>query len=217
MSEFGFDILVHLTISSHLVPLFLLIYLINRVSDEIIRALFILTLIVFLTEITSIFFARIFENNNPVIHVYTFLAGLITIYIYIIVFNESSVKKILIVFSILFSLFCIFTFFFHKGYLEENIGPNIILTITIIFLSLRYFYKTFSEMKILNLFRHGFFWINSAFLVYYSTTFYISIFEDLIRFNINLILFIWPIQLLTTILFNLILAKGIWTMIKSSY
>lgn len=122
----------------------------------------------------------------------------------------KNVNNWIIVFFVLIS---IFLFFYDEGFKRNNTISNTLLSLIVISLAITYFYSIFLEMRIKNLKKHFLFWMNSAFLIYYGTTFYLTLFEDFIRsYDNNLYYFIWPILLITNIIFNLILAKGIWTM-----
>lgn len=89
--------------------------------------------------------------------------------------------------------------------------PYAVIQVVILILSISYFYKVFDETAIPNLLNDLFFWVSSALLVYHGTTFFISIFQTSVRAEVNqLWWYSWQIQMYTSILYNLILASGVW-------
>lgn len=210
-----FDILMYFAIFIQVLPILLLLSIRNKVQIFLKRTLFLLCTINIVTDLLSIIMAPIYKNNNPIYHVYTLVIGIIILIMYKSFFKIKILKSIINFSIIFFSILSIFIFFYHDGYKYNNTVSNILLSILIVTLSFVYFYILFIDMKIKNLLIHPPFWIISAFLIFYGSTFYLSLFEDFISsYNYNLLNYTWPVQLITTIIFNLILAKGIWTMRK---
>lgn len=206
---------MYFSIFIQFLPFTLLFFIKNKVFYSIQRTLLIFCTISIVSDFAGLILAPIFKNNNPIYHIYSLTAGVTILIIYISIFQHLRIKKLIFFVSIIFVILSIFFFFYKDGYKINNTFSNIALCLIIMVLSIYYFYTIFIEKKIKVLKDHYFFWINCAFFIYYGTIFYISLFENFIRsYNYDLFLYIWPIQLITTIIFNLILAKGIWTMRK---
>jgi hypothetical protein len=77
--------------------------------------------------------------------------------------------------------------------------------------TLLYFQDVFRRLEIPFLPDHYFFWINSALLFYFGSTFLLTIFEDVAHYTRpQLGELLWPIQLVANTLRNFILPIGIW-------
>lgn len=215
MIEFLLTILTYSSIFIQFLPLLLLFFIKNKDLITMKRALILFCAINIIADIVGVIVAPIYKNNNPIYHIYTLTAGVTILYMYFIIIQSERIRKYILIVAALFSTFSIFFFFYKDGYKLNNAFSNITLCLIMMILSIYYFYTIFVELKIKVLKNYYFFWINSAFLIYYGTTFYLSIFENSIRsVTYDLYDYLWPIQLIATIILNLILAKGIWKMKK---
>lgn len=212
-----YEVIYWISFSSYLLPIIVFIPKkgIFKTEDNLSSVLLFYQIICISTELFNIFYMQFFRNNNPVIHIYTIVIFVLVSFFYFKIFKNFNYKKLLFPMTIFFIIYSFYEFFNNQGYLNVNTKPYLILTIYTIILSSIYFYKVYSEMKIANLFQDGLFWVNSAFLIYFSSTFYVSLFEEYIRSeDSNLLYYTWPIQLVSTIIFNVILSRGIWLMRK---
>ena len=209
--------LIYLTILITFLPLILLLVVRNNtiVPKNLRRAILLLCLISIFSDLIGFIAGPIFKNNNPIYHVYDILSGAVILHIYKLNFTNEKTKKIIILLLFIYVTFSIFLFFYKDGYKFDNTKSVISLKIIVILLSIYYFLTLFYELKIRSLKNYYFFWINTAFLFYCSTTFYVFLFEDFMMLFTNEI-YLWPIHLIATIIFNLLLSKGIWTMKKLS-
>lgn len=212
-----YGIVYWISFSSYLIPIFLLAFLKSKFKTEreLLSVLFVYVSLSVLTEIINLIFIDLFNNNNPVIHIYTVLGFVNLVYFYKLLLKDKYYDNFYKPIILLFSFLSLFYSFFIKGIMNINVISNLIFTIFMVFSSSLYFYKIYTEMKVSNLFQDGLFWVNSAFLIYFSSTFYVSLFEDIIKsVDLNLFYYTWPIQLVSTIIFNVILSRGIWLMRK---
>lgn len=211
-----YDFLVFSSVISYLLPFILSIKkIIFGIRNNELRILLLISIFSFLSEVCSFSFIYFLElSNNSIVQVYTMImVGLIYRYYR----NKVLLvyKKIHAYILVIMLIYMVFFFFLDFGFNKMNVFANIFLTLYTILLSSIYFYKVYTEMKITNLFQDGLFWVNSAFLIYFSSTFYVSLFEEYIRSeDLNLLYYTWPIQLVSTIIFNVILSRGIWLMRK---
>ena len=212
-----FNALVYLTALIPFLPLILLLVVKNntKAPKNLCRALLLLCVISILSDLIGIIAGPIFKNNNPIYHIYDILSGAVILHIYKLNFTNEKTKKIIILLLFVYVTFSIFLFFYKDGYKFDNTKSVISLKIIVILLSIYYFLTLFYELKIRSLKNYYFFWINTAFLFYCSTTFYVFLFEDFVLLHTNEF-YLWPIHLIDTIIFNLLLSKGIWKMKKLS-
>lgn len=211
-----YDFFVFTSVLSYLFPfIFSLIKLQRGIRNDELRIVLFIALTSFLSEVCSFCFIYFFGfSNNSIVQIYTMF---MVVYIYLYYRNTVFLKnkKLHELIVLMMFIFMIFFFFKNLGNSKINVISNLCLTLYGVLLASIYFYKVYTEMKIANLFQDGLFWVNSAFLIYFSSTFYVSLFEDYIRSeDSNLLYYTWPIQLVSTIIFNVILSRGIWLMRK---
>jgi len=211
-----YEIIYWISFTSYLIPILLLVYVITRKTERKLLSVLLFYLVLsVITEIINLIFIELFKNNNPVIHFYTLIGFVNLAYLYKLLFKSKVFDNLYLPISIIFCVLSLYYSFKLKGLMDVNVFPYLIFTIFMVFSSAYYFYKIYTEMKISNLFQDGLFWVNSAFLIYFSSTFYVSLFEDIIKsVDLNLFYYTWPIQLVSTIIFNVILSRGIWLMRK---
>lgn len=203
---------------SPVLPLIILITRMKRVTVVYAVTLLLLTTLPFFSDWICYFSSYIFHshNCNSIFHVYTLSIGLVISYLFYSELRKHKISLIIPILTFLFILISIFEFFYSDGYLENNTFSYTYLTILCFTTSLAYFYFLLNEMKVKNILNHSFFWISSAMLIYYGATFSISIFEELIRSdNMELLFAVWPIQLIATIVYNLLLTIAFWNLKKT--
>lgn len=210
----AYDILMYTSALSYIIPLFLLIS--HKTLSYPLKVLFVFIVLSLTTEIVSFYVINILHNdNNWVLHAYTLICQLNLSLFYWFLIQNIVLRIFILAFNCLFLLFIINNIQFVTDNLMRAQLAYLLSSLFLICISSFYFYKVYTEMKIANLFQDGLFWVNSAFLIYFSSTFYVSLFEDYIRSeDSNLLYYTWPIQLVSTIIFNVILSRGIWLMRK---
>jgi hypothetical protein len=209
--------LIQVTILIEFLPLVLLLIVKNKslAPKNIHRALVLMCLLSVFTDIICYIAAPIFKNNNPINHVYEILSGAVILHIYKLIFTNKKTKKIIQLLLYVFVTFSIFLFFYKDGFKYQPLSTTIKI-ILLILLSFYYFFTLFNKMEIKNLDVHYFIWINAAFLIYASATFYLFLFHyfhnKYSQSDFDFEIYYWPINLIAMIIFNLVLAKGIWKM-----
>lgn len=134
-----------------------------------------------LTEITIDIWKKFWMSNTmPIGNIYIPVSFLILGLFYLFLLKNYLNRKIIVGIIIAFELLCIINYVFVQNLLEF---PNITAAIgalIIIAFSVIVFSKIMAEAKIEKLSKEPIIWINTAFLIYYSTNFFFYI-----LFNIN--------------------------------
>lgn len=134
-----------------------------------------------LTEITIDIWKKFWMSNTmPIGNIYIPVSFLILGLFYLFLLKNYLNRKIIIGIIIAFELLCILNYVFIQNLLEfpnitASIGALIIIAFSVIMFS-----KIMSEAKIEKLSKEPIIWINTAFLIYYSTNF-----SYFILFNMN--------------------------------
>lgn len=126
--------------------------------------------------------------------------------------KNTLVQRLLLMFQVLYTLFALYEF---RHIYDEiyNDMPYTILSISLIMLSIYYFYDTFIRMEVSDLQKHPMFWINSAILVYFAGTLFVTLFENILgAYGRHSRAQLFLVQNTIAIIFNLIMARGTWGM-----
>lgn len=93
----------------------------------------------------------------------------------------------------------------------------LLLSISGVAISMYYYYCMFDKPETGRVMKIPLFWINGAFLFYFGSTIFLSLFEEYIRSNgIGLISLLWPIQIIATIILNTLIVIGLYKEVKLS-
>lgn len=204
------DILLILAICSPLIPLTSILLRKNRVSKFLFRTLFTICLLGLLSDVLSYFLAINGAGVEIIFHIYTILVSIFIFRLFKHEINLPFIEKVISIISVSFVFLSLYFLFFENGFNEYNPEPYIVLSILIIMLTGYYFYYVFINLEIPKITEYYFFWINAAFVIYFSSTFFITVFEELL-ISAETQIILWPIQHAFAIMFNVIIAKGIWT------
>lgn len=180
----------------------------------------------FSNQLKALFFYLLLNLTNDIIgyllfvnnlsttisfEIISIIEGLVIIYIYKEQFN-FSIRTML---AIQFIISCLFILIHFTSPSKLDFS-NAIVDLAICFFAIRYFTQIFINLKIPVLTNYYFFWINSAFLFYFGTTFLFSLFENFIRSGSEtLAIFIWSLQLISNIIHNFLITVGIWKIQKA--
>ena len=199
----------HLSSLSVLIPIILCLTKYSAFNNQL-KALFFYLLVNLINDIICfILFSNKF-STTLFFEIFTIFEGLIILYIYAKQFNLST-KVILIYEAALLGLLVII--YIVPG-IPSDFGSASV-AILLCSLGVIYFNKVFNELQIPILTNYYFFWLNTAFLFYFGTTFLLSLFENFIRSSAETVsIFLWSIQLACNIIQNFLLSIGIWKIQK---
>ena len=160
-----------------------------------------------ITEAIGYYFYYNRINNAFVFFIYTVVEGLFIIWLYYTIFESTMLKHIL---RVLFLLYLALAVLVQLEYISYEV-LSATESLVVLSLCVYYFYTVIAELSIPVLTDYYFFWINSALLFYFGTNLFISFFENYIRYLGNQAqASLWSIHLISGIIFNLLLAMGIW-------
>lgn len=194
-----------------IIPIGVIIYRRKSTPQFILKILLVMLIFNLCIEAVSYVSLSIWENNDLVFDIHSLIWGVLLIELYRYELSNNWVKKVLrfiLILHVTYSVINASTTYYLGVHLVD---PYLILSLLMIALSVYYFHSVFSALEIENITHHYFFWINSAMLVFFGSTIFITLFESFIdAFDSEMYIVVWPVQLFATALFNVILAKGIW-------
>lgn len=197
--------------------LFVLITKKNHENQTLRKGIAIICILAVITEIGGEVSTNLLGSGTPAVNLYEIAFTLTTLLIYWNLFKRPYEKRRLVWSILLFFILGISSLFYF-GLFRTNIFTGIFGQLLLMLVSVSYLYRLFQEASVPDLKSYLPFWFSAGMLIYTAVTFFLILFESNLR-NENGSIFssLWQIQLYVSILFNLILAKGIWeTRLRSS-
>ncbi|MBG6133465.1 hypothetical protein IWQ47_004875 [Aquimarina sp. EL_43] len=210
MSEELFDILGNISSFIVIVPLILSGYKFKSLNIVQKKLLYLLIIVLIVESISNILWYKKI-NNLPVYHFFTVIHFLLIVNIYRRALSQTFSKYFFTSLSIGFVVFAIVNIVFFQDLLTFNSNATTLMGAIIIFLSLSYFYALLKEVKYSTLETNPMFWINSGFLIYFSSS--------LILFFMNNTLFkgvteashiLWGLHAVINIVLTIFYTVAIW-------
>lgn len=207
-----FDFLLKLSVFSPVLPLVLIPFKLIRAPRLSLGALLVLLMWNFLTDLVSLYMAHHGSGNHQIYVGYCVGLSLALYWVYWLEISERSIKKTMTMVLMLFLAFTGVVVFKFNGLGEYRPEIYIVLSTLTLIGSMLYFVKIYRDLEILNLYRYYFYWLNSGIMVYFGSTIILTFFEmSVLSQEIFYHKYLWPIQLISTIIFNLFVARAIWT------
>lgn len=107
-------------------------------------------------------------NNAPLIHLFILVSVFFYALIYFNAFNKLTLKKLSIIFAGIAGVLILTNAFFIEGLSKFPSIGNTILSVTLILLSLLYFWQLLDQVEIVRLEKQPMFWISAGVLSYCS-------------------------------------------------
>ncbi|MEW7281131.1 hypothetical protein ABW636_21250 [Aquimarina sp. 2201CG1-2-11] len=193
-----------------IIPLLISGFKLRSLNKVQIRLVYLLLTVLLVESISNILWYQK-VNNLPVYHFYTVLEFLLITAIYKKVLASLFSKLFFIIISSSFVLFAVINTLFFQDLQTFNSNTTTLTGVVVIFFSLCYFYALLKEVKYSTLETNPMFWINSGFLIYFSS--------NLILFFMNNSLFkgiteasyiLWGLHAFINIVLTLFYTIAIW-------
>ncbi len=203
-----FLILLIASVSSALIPIWYS-FLNYKAFNKQLKALFIYLIISILMEVVII---TLNAFKYPVFQLqfsFAVFEFLLFTYLYWLEFRKKSYRIVIVFLCSIYVIGIIIPFFQHKNidFIQDII--DIIEAITIILLSIIFFFKTIIDLEIPKLTNYPFFWLNSAFLLYFGANFFIILFNNTMKeFDQAIVYFLTSIHHIINITYNVLIAIG---------
>jgi hypothetical protein len=207
-----YNLVLYLSIGSVALP-FICCLIKLKTLNLTLRVLFIYVIVAAVTELLSFQLAA--TNNigpyNAVQNTFTLLECLLLGLIYYLEFKQPLSRRIILLLILVYLAIAFWALLYVKSFTQPN---NIISTLEsclMIGLAISFFYKVNSELNIPRLKEYYFFWLNSAVLIYFSTSFFLFLFDGyLSKYGFKSFYLLYGVHELTNIACNILFAIGIW-------
>lgn len=205
-----YNLLRNISIASVLIPIICCL-LKFKALNLILRALFIFLIISFVFELAGLVIGSNQSETYLLQHIYTIIECSFIIFIYYQIFENRKTKLFIVLFYSLFLVLAFWWFVLREGYKREDSIVNTYEAIFVLVLGWSYLFKLMNELKVYDLKEHYFFWLNFAFVMYFSMAFIFFLFYAYLeQLPIPLFTFLWGLHLLINITSNILISRGIW-------
>jgi hypothetical protein len=144
--------------------------------------------------------------NAFMFHLHTILEFIFVCLLSAKIIQTLNFTRLIIILCICFTAFCFIDAYFIEGWDAFNFLPRGIEGILAISISIYFFYRLFTAEESLDLLRYPYFWLFTGWLIYFSGTFFLFIYNDSAGFDI-----IFPlIHSVLNILLNLVYTYTLW-------
>ena len=169
-------------------------------------------LIAGLTELAATILWNNKINNLFLLHIYTIEECGMIIWFYSYLLGEGRNRKIFLYVFLGFAVLSIANSMFLQGLTRNNTYARSIEAVIIIVCAVRYFYKLLGEAKLKSPARSPYFWINTGFLIYFSSSLVLFTLSNYIRGPQyrQLRLDIWTLHAFFAIVLYALIAVGLW-------
>jgi len=151
-----------------------------------------------------------FEKNNLwVSHVFTPIESTLLLLFFAKKFKKV-ISKLILVLAACFVVLAVVNMFFFDSLFRMNALAKSIECVLLIGVSLLLWVKVMKDLKIQRLMSTTVFWINSAVLLYFSSTVLLFIFSQLILKSQELSIWIWTFHFVFMVIYYVLFSIGLW-------
>ncbi len=182
----------------------------NNLSKEL-KILWFLIICSIITEIAGLILAFVYiVNNAHIFNIYVIIETLLISSFYYFVIQNRIWKLICIFLAIMFSVFAIIQLFLNPVKTLNNLTLTTESLMVIIF-SVITFHYLIKYPKYKNILSTPIFWINSAFLLYFSGNLFLHLFSHfLTEYAQKAFLELWGFHSVFNIIFYTLISIGFW-------
>lgn len=210
-----FDGLVLLAMFSPIIPVCLITIKLWKAPNIILGALLFGLMVNLSTDLVSLYLSVNGLSNHLMLDYYSIAFGLSTLFLFYLLNRSTFISKVILLYAALLILEFVLFEMEISLFVSWFLDPYFVLSLMIISISLMYFFNIFNELKIERIESEFSFWLNCAFLIYFASTLFLSLIKSVIfSDHQHLHWYLWPIQLVATIVFNLLVTIGVWVKMR---
>ena len=206
-----YEFTTNLSVLSTTIPLILIILIRNNTFNIQLKVLFFYLTSSFLIDVLS--FLHFFSDNNSfLINSFTLIEFLSILIIFESQWMSKKMSQFLYALGLLFVIYFILVILYIPDLNLRYVWINVFKGIIIITLSVLYFFTLLNDLSISKLTLYYLFWLNTAFVIYFSVVLFIFLFMNYIL-DPNAsqpVKNLWLLHNLFHILYNILLAIGIF-------
>ena len=183
----------------------------SKVLAAVQKKIAVLVLVTLLVEVISriLWYKKI--NNLPIYHFYTVIEFLLILNVYKEPLRKVFDVKYLVIIGVGFTGFAILNTIFFQDLFTFNSNVTTLMGLLVVVFALSYFYALLKEVKYSALETNPMFWINSGFLIYFSSNlilFYMnnSLFKEVSEAS----LILWGLHAIVNIVLTIFYTIALW-------
>lgn len=206
-----YDFLWYVSQVSVIFPVGISIYRYKRFNTGLKILVFYVFLSGLIDLISGIIIYHFKQSDAELFRAYTLIEFVLLTLYFRTLFNKKITKGLLLSAIIAFGIIDIICTRFLQPGDEFDSYASAIESFFMIFFSLCYFYKIFTEVAIARLEKEPSFWIVAAVLIYFAGNLFLFLCSDNTLVSIRAyFLKYWSIDFILNVIFNILLAIGLW-------
>lgn len=211
MSKYLTDITFKLAQYSVFLP-FLLSLIRWRSLSGLKKLLFVLLCSGVLVTFFTVYLWRTGSNNLFLLHFYTPVECIIWLLMYAQLFESRKMKRFIRATIYFFLLFSVLNTIYWQPLETFNANSRSLESAILVVFSLLYYFKLFKEKKVDRLELYDSFWLNGAVLIYFSGSFLLFGFSNLLlQSDTYRIKEVWIVHAFFVLVYYAMISIGIWT------
>lgn len=203
---------------SILIPLLIFTFSYNKTFNKPLKVLFIYLVCSFTVDLLSLF-VRYEHSNFFLLNSFTYLEFVFILYIFYLEWNTRKFFLRAIIVLLFYTAFFVISTISIGTLNRANNFATALEPLILVFLSIYYFFNLLNRLDLPKLNEYYFFWINTAFLIFFSVAFFVYIFAEQITTHTSsdIVRKLWYLQNVFHIIYNCILSVGIskWKTIRT--
>ncbi len=212
MSILGFEILLNISVICALLPILALLLVYNSTTHKLRKVLFLLAVLWFTAEVANMIVGSFGLSTYLNLHIFDITSTLLYLLYFKLILKGERIKALIQIISGVYLIISIGTIVLTGSYFRPVL-TNLALTMILPFvLSLISFYRIAKDVQVNNLLNEPTYWINGAILIHFGMSIVGSLICDIMYNNLNLHLYIWPVVIISNILYNILFTIGAWKM-----
>ena len=198
---------------SVIIPLFIGL-IIRKQMESTLKPVIFLILISLITELISLILLYNYINNMFVFNIYGIIEVILLIEFYKRFLNQFFQSKVHLILIALFTLLFVYNTFLSHKFKNIDIISTSIESIIFILYALISFYFILKNLVFENLYHTPFFWINTAFLLYFSGNLFLFTFSSYLENHESTYVKLYLIHSILNILTYILISIGFWKIKK---
>jgi hypothetical protein len=199
-------------ILSDFIPLIILLIVFKKVHRYLWWTLFCIAFSWLLSDGLTWFFARKSMNTYIIYNCYAIVSTCFYVLLFYNLNQNHSFRKVLIVVSSLYVIFSVWYITFTQSWFKPVPIIDVFTGLLPLILSLLFFYELFKSLRVPNLLKYSYYWINTAVMVHFGVTFFAYIFMEVLYQKESLFQYIYLIIIISNFVYNILFARGLWLM-----
>ena len=205
-----FKVVSKIGLFSTLIPFILLFFIYSKTHRKSWWVLFFIVTTWLLSDSIGWILANYGKNSLIVYNISSIVSTCFYIWLFVILRKNRRFSTILLCVTVSYVSFALIYFMFWKSLYKPAPFVDTFSGLIPLVLSVMFFYDLLKSLREPNVLKYPYYWINTAIMVHFGVTFFAYLFLEFFYLDTNISMYLWLIIIFSNIIYNMLLAKGIW-------